>query len=560
MNFRMTNRVQAIGGIIILMFLLVGATQKVEAQTPDSTAADSLSHALRSQKYSGLGPVTEQDWGDYQGIADSVAPLGDFILKDSVEVFGWHPYWSGTAYKNYDFSMLSTIAYFSYELNPKTGGYKTIHDWKTTALIDSARAENPNIKILLTVTNFGKKNNREFLGVIRGQGARKQNLIDSLQVLLKLRKADGVVLDFEDVGRLEKKSLTDFVKELSTALKPNKYLVSMTLPAYDPHEIYDVKELTPFVDRFIIMTYGYYYSGSKKAGPVSPLVPSNTWGQGSVEQSLQDYAKLGLPPSKTLVGVPYYGEMWETHSADVPADVKRFRGTRTYKQIRNAFPYQPKFDQDSYSAYFNYTRQDNGEHRQLWFEDERSLAPLYDRVNQGNYRGVGLWALGDDDGYQDLWELLADKFGVEGKIDTTKIDETEDEIVDAAHKIEKDAEKAVGYLGEWVNDAKAWLGIKSNLETPIVFLVLVALTILLFPVVFFVVKLKELIKEHSVALYFVVSLILLLSIIFDKDILVESPQRIPAMDMVLLLIATATLGVLVANLLHHLVFNKKDLP
>ena len=42
-------------------------------------------------------------------------------IKPENEVFGWHPYWMGSAWESYPFELLSTISYFSYKLDPKTG-------------------------------------------------------------------------------------------------------------------------------------------------------------------------------------------------------------------------------------------------------------------------------------------------------------------------------------------------------------------------------------------------------------------------------------------------------
>jgi hypothetical protein len=39
-----------------------------------------------------------------------------------------------------------------------------------------------------------------------------------------------------------------------------------------------------------------------------------------------------------------------------------------------------------------------------------SLRKKYDQVIRRNLAGIGIWALGYDDGYQELWDLLAEKF------------------------------------------------------------------------------------------------------------------------------------------------------
>ena len=77
------------------------------------------------------------------------------------EVYGWHPYWMGTAYNSYDWDALSTFSYFSYQLDPNTGNYSTIHAWRTTNSINLAQASGTRVE--LCVTNFGGTNNTTFL-------------------------------------------------------------------------------------------------------------------------------------------------------------------------------------------------------------------------------------------------------------------------------------------------------------------------------------------------------------------------------------------------------------
>src|SRR5436305_14209420 len=53
----------------------------------------------------------------------------------SKQVLGWNPYWVGTAYTSYNYFLLSTVAYFSYEVDTATGSYTDIHFWRTTNLV-----------------------------------------------------------------------------------------------------------------------------------------------------------------------------------------------------------------------------------------------------------------------------------------------------------------------------------------------------------------------------------------------------------------------------------------
>ena len=47
----------------------------------------------------------------------------------------------------------------------------------------------------------------------------------------------------------------------------------------------------------------------------------------------------------------------------------------------------------------------------VFIEDEKSLGLKYDFAKDKQLAGVGIWALGFDDGKKELWTLLEDKFG-----------------------------------------------------------------------------------------------------------------------------------------------------
>jgi spore germination protein YaaH len=70
---------------------------------------------------------------------------------------------------------------------------------------------------------------------------------------------------------------------------------------------------------------------------------------------------------------------------------------------------EKQFDSISASSYL-ITKEHKLEYRQLFFEDSKSLSIKYDWIKKNQVGGVGIWALGYDNGYSDLWNLLVDKF------------------------------------------------------------------------------------------------------------------------------------------------------
>lgn len=320
----------------------------------------------------------------------------------SKQVYGYHPYWFGPAYyMNYDYTLLTHFSYFSYELNPYNGHYKTIHDWRTSAAITMAQMA--GCKVELSVTNFGGKRNALFLTNKKSWKRLADNLIE----LLTCRDADGVNLDFEHVRKANGPHLTAFVKYLYERFEAERpgMTITMAVPGLNNYRIYNILELSPYVDSFVIMGYDYHYKSSPYAGPVAPL-----GGYVSIRSSLQSYTSSGVDPKKLILAVPYYGREWSTKNHAVPSAVTSYQKTPTYADIQEDYmgTYTERWHEKSASPYF--VRIVDGGIRQCWFDSRASIGEKYDLAIDHCIGGVGMWALGYDNGYSDLWGLIEDKF------------------------------------------------------------------------------------------------------------------------------------------------------
>ena len=60
--------------------------------------------------------------------------------------------------------------------------------------------------------------------------------------------------------------------------------------------------------------------------------------------------------------------------------------------------------------FYSWFDKDHKVWRQAYYEDVRSLGLKYDFIKEKNLRGVGIWALGYDGSYPELWDLLEEKF------------------------------------------------------------------------------------------------------------------------------------------------------
>jgi len=114
---------------------------------------------------------------------------------------------------------------------------------------------------------------------------------------------------------------------------------------------------------------------------------------------------------KLLLGVPYYGAEWITENLKFPSTSRGFVDYLSYRESKRLARRAEDGDLDGSSMSKFYAYSDgNSNYRQMWFEDSTTLAAKYDWIKNKKIGGVGIWALGYDNGHDELWKLLAEKF------------------------------------------------------------------------------------------------------------------------------------------------------
>ena len=118
--------------------------------------------------------------------------------------------------------------------------------------------------------------------------------------------------------------------------------------------------------------------------------------------------------------MPYYGYDWPVTSNVANATVqtnKTLYGpvtTMTYATARGFLALHPEvvrqYDAAEGSGFYTYWEPIKKTWRQVYFEDERSLAAKYDYALTTGLGGIGMWTLDNDRGYPELWALLRSKF------------------------------------------------------------------------------------------------------------------------------------------------------
>ena len=124
------------------------------------------------------------------------------------------------------------------------------------------------------------------------------------------KNLDGVNIDFEGKGSKDQAGLDTLMAAVSSAVHQADPHWQVTMDTYassagDPSGFYDIRGLAPSVDAFFVMAYDMNNRSTPSA--TAPLT-----GAGFTDlDAVQQYA-AAVPPSKVILGVPYYGYDWPT--------------------------------------------------------------------------------------------------------------------------------------------------------------------------------------------------------------------------------------------------------
>tara|TARA_B100002051_G_C16742553_1_gene645234 strand:- start:557 stop:1861 length:1305 start_codon:yes stop_codon:yes gene_type:complete len=339
------------------------------------------------------------------------------------EVIGYLPYWEYSEYPDLDYSLLTQINFFSAELSIY-GDIVNDHNWENLYFIDFAQSH--GVKVKLCATLFGSYE----LSTLLENYFYRQNAINNLLDLVLSVGADGIDIDFELLPTNQRDNLVLFMEELSFAFhsQMDDPIITMATPAIDWSNAWDYESLAEITDGLFIMGYNYFYSGSANAGPVAPLGGYFY----DIEYTVNDYLnKTNNQTDKLILGLPYYGYDWDVVDSSINSETMSYGIAKTYAEARMLDEYYGSYwDQSSNSAWLTYY-DDTWTWNQCWFDDHLSLSNKYAFAKEFELQGIGIWALGYDDDYDDLWNLLKLHFesNVSGDINLDESTDIQDIII-----------------------------------------------------------------------------------------------------------------------------------
>lgn len=378
-------------------------------------------------RINGIDPVLYQEYIDpkkgqliWDSLANSLAITFDTtstIRNPKYQVFGWHPFWMKGAYKRYNFDLLSHVSWFSYDIDAATGSYdnpEVITQLREDGVNLISQAHEKNCKVLLTITNHGYEKNRVFLQNNQNQ---QEALIDSLIYLLDALDLDGIDVNFELLPKGYGTRMFNFLKELSVRIKsadPN-YTFCITIPKVNRNQYPNIERLNEQVDYFLLTGYDFHTGGSRRDGPIAPLFARK--GKRSLQTVVADYLEQGVLKEKLVLGLPYYGGNWKSGSPNMKDTDRSFSGHLTYRYIMAKYNHQRQVNYDtlSHSAYF-LNPLGQYQYEKIWFDDSLTLKTKFDWAKEKELAGIGIWALGYDNGRNELWGAIDQTFSADSLV------------------------------------------------------------------------------------------------------------------------------------------------
>ena len=324
-------------------------------------------------------------------------------------VFGYLPDWEyldGT-HTNIRYDLISHLAVFPF-IADSSGNLSNPYNWPWNDVINSCSTA--KVKLIASIGCF----NGNTVHTLLNDQTKRTNLFTNIKNIMLKWGFAGVNIDFEELFNSDKPSaMGNFIKLLNQYIKAVNQSYEISTAVYPVNfDNWGYDDISEYSDLLFVMCYNYYGSWSFTSGPSSPF--EGTYYNISKSFTNDLASIVAKYPQRILYGIAYVGNHWKTKTSDAYSIVdtskanKGFVKTLKYSEIFLA--YQSKeiiWDALSKTPWLRWN--DDG-WNQIWYDDASSLSIKYDYTLQKRFGGVGIWALGYDDGRTELWKVIEDKF------------------------------------------------------------------------------------------------------------------------------------------------------
>lgn len=357
-------------------------------------------HQIEYEKYKMLPKKPSQ----FDPSGAGIIPLNTFRNRTPISaVFGYFPYWKyPESVQDMQFDLLSHIAVFDFSVL-SNGNLSPPSAWPWTDLINEAHKN--NVKVILTAVNFNTSHIHQLLN----DSSIKANFFQQIKNALQTYELQGVNIDFENISSADRgEVLNGFMADLKTYLRAEMpgSEVSIAIPPINWGG-WQFTGLAEACDYMFIMGYNFYGSWSETSGACAPLTGGSYNLTNSLLYHLWEVA--ANYPKKLILGIPYYGNRWQTEDGDAYSLAIDHTNQPTYSIAKNTSDvYGELWDEVSQTPYCSYLESNNW--YQVWYDSDSSLGLKFDLAESYDLKGIGMWALGYDSDKPELWDEIRRRY------------------------------------------------------------------------------------------------------------------------------------------------------
>ncbi len=280
------------------------------------------------------------------GLLSLFLSLALLAKGESAQVIGYLPHYRAGAIDALPYELLTDLIFFSVE--PRADGSIDSSDAKPAILRKlTTLAKHKEVKVHLCVGGWGKS--KGFSKMAADPNARLA-FAGNLTAFLKKHELEGADVDWEHPkSKAEIENFQKLLVELKKAFAPHGFELSIAVAGWGTY----LKPRTiPSIDRILVMAYDQGTPHASFSGAKSDL---------------EHWVKQGVPKSKLVLGLPFYGRN----------DKKK---AMTYDEIVRRF--KPSPDSDQAGGYH--------------FNGPATIRRKTDYATREGYGGVMIWELGQD--------------------------------------------------------------------------------------------------------------------------------------------------------------------
>ncbi|MCG1024847.1 glycosyl hydrolase family 18 protein [Dehalobacter sp.] len=246
---------------------------------------------------------------------------------------------------------------------------------------------------------LGQRSGPKVVPMVLGSGKSAGNMLhdplkrshfrESCLKLVRDTGADGILVDLEVLPAGTGPGLTALMKDLYEQLSAAGKLtlvsvMSRTSDTAEPWCVqYNYADLAKYADYVQIMSYDLHYATSAP-GPIAPP----DW-----VRRVMAYAVTRIPPSKILMGVPFYGRTWRQEGTRwVSKALGLSSATQTAERFRAVITRKTSSSDPIGTPTFHYS-DEHGHRWTVYYDDCRSWAGKLCLLNEFSLGGIGCWSL-----------------------------------------------------------------------------------------------------------------------------------------------------------------------